>query len=66
MDLEQAHITYIFLAAVLFERTGWVSYPGSQWGMGAFPDNFECSANDAVDAQGEPNGLLGADGNQLH
>ena len=54
-------------AQYLFERTGWASSaqtdPGSQWGMGAFPDNFECSANDAVDAQGEPNGLLGADGN---
>jgi TonB-dependent receptor len=54
-------------AQYLFERTGWASSaqtdPGSQWGMGAFPDNFECSANDAVDAQGQPNGLLGADGN---
>ena len=25
--------------------------------------HFECTANDAVDAQGKPNGLLGADGN---
>ena len=54
-------------AQYLFERTGWASSaqtdPGSQWGMGAFPDNFECTANDAVDAQGNPNGLLGADGN---
>ena len=54
-------------AQYLFERTGWASSaqldPGSQWFMASSPDTWECTANDAVDAQGNPNGLIGADGN---
>ena len=43
-------------AQYLFERTGWTSNaPG--WWPGASPDSWECTANDAVDADGNPNGL---------
>ena len=43
-------------AQYLFERTGWTSNaPG--WWPGASPDSWECTANDAVDAAGNPNGL---------
>jgi len=50
-------------AQYLFERTGWVSGTG-QWFHGVSPDTYECTANDAVDADGNPNGLRDANGNQ--
>ena len=49
-------------AQYLFERTGWVSGLGG-WFQASSPDTWECTANDAVDSQGQPNGLVGADGN---
>ena len=54
MDPEQAQY--------LFERTGWASGLGG-WYQASSPDTWECTANDAVDANGNPNGLIGADGN---
>ena len=48
-------------AQYLFERTGWVSGTG-QWLHGVSPDTYECTANDAVDADCNPNGLRVATG----
>ena len=50
------------MAQYLFERTGWTS-ANTNWWQASSPDTWECTADDAVDAQGSPNGLLGVDGN---
>jgi TonB-dependent receptor len=50
-------------AQYLFERTGWVSGLGGWW-QASSPDTWECTANDAVDASGNPNGLTNGAGEQ--
>ena len=54
-------------AQYLFERTGWLNYsvPGENWFSANGHDTWECTADDAVDANGNPNGLTnGATGLQ--
>ena len=54
-------------AQYLFERTGWLNYSfaGENWFSANGHDTWECTADDAVDANGNPNGLTnGATGLQ--